>query len=439
MEEQLTLDVTGANTDTGAADAPATETSNLSAMAADLGVGEDMVKLFAENDPSFAADYAPSADEDKDGGKDGDAEGGEPSGDSPAGGDKGGEPQGAKVDDKNSDRSADGADTDYADDVISGLKGEDLKKLPESAREAIANFYQESQTLKQEAEAAKSRLDAMLTDPIIKNRAEMLSANKGDVHIRGLGDDERRSIADAIAGLDLGGEPVTPDESKELLSVIEKGLDAAARQMAADYAQQAIAQAEQSRRQTELLKQKDELLLGLSQFNKDWAVKETDTTKFYRYDAAAKAWKYNESHPEIEKWKNGIGAVDTWAGQANISAETALKMGGKALLSAYMEAKGLAAEREKKIAANARKTALDQFFRKPKGGTLNVDGGSAVVDRSGAESVVENGMDIVRLAKDEAYLDAMYDRHPLDENWINKVSEARMRGFEHLEKLKRKI
>jgi hypothetical protein len=419
----------------------ATGAESLSTVATDLGMPEDMAKEFMNNDPSFA-EFVNSQPENEDRGGNGDHAAEEKAAeDSPADGGED-EPQDADADGKDSSAETDGEKFEFADNVIDGMTGEDFGKLPDSAQEALASFYAQSQAKVQEAEEYKSKVDALLNDPVIKSRAEMINAGRGDIAVRGLTPVEKKSLVDSISkivGLELEEESLGSDEAKNLLSAIENGLETVAKQIAQDYTDQAILTADAVRQQAEISRQGNEALLGLRQFNKELEVKEKDISKFYVFGAGG-AVSYNEKHPEIEKFKNGIGKISAWADEHGIDYAKMLKMGSKAFYAAAAAALDMpvalnTTARDQKIAADARKKALAPFLR-TKGGTLDVDGRSAVINREKAETVTVNGMDAVRLVEDGNYYDEVVARRPNDADWLAKVEAAATKGRAIIDKRK---
>jgi len=408
----------------GASDA-GTESSgsNIAAVAADMGVPDEIIKDFVDNDPDFA-NIVNSQSADK-----GDNSGSEDYGDwsnvkasvEDAAPDRETEDHKSDSADEKIPATKEGGSGEFADNVIPGLAGRDIAKLPDDAKVALANFYNEAQAKAAKAEEEAARIDQLMQDPVVAARAAAIEAGRAaDLQVRGMTPTEHQKIAAHIAdklGLDS-------QEVQDALSTLGSGLEAVARDMAQDIANKTIAAQDFVRRQEEVTKQGNDLLLGLSEFNKELTVAEKDLANFYKVQNGDIV--YNDSHPEIEKFKNGIGKISAWAGENGIDYGKALKMGKKALYAAAAAALDMpiafnTKTRDAKIAAAAKQKALSPFLKSSQSNTLNAQGTDSTVNRERAGRIVRDGVDIARLVTDSDYYNSVVERKFGDSDWLNKV------------------
>jgi len=323
--------------------------------------------------------------------------------------------------------------------VIPGLKGEVLAKLPKEAQEAVADFYGAVEERAKKVEASEAAMNLLKQDPYLKSRIEAAEAGTR-VQIRGITPKEKETIVaklkDGLAE-ELGLEDA---EAEKVVEVFGKGITRAAediaRQMAQDYAAQALQSQESVRRETEVRKQGNDLLRGLSQFNKSLEIKEADLSKFYKRLSDDKI-VYNDAHPEIEKFKGGLGKISQWAGDMGITYEKALKMGAEAFYAAAATALKMPVafntqERDKKMVGDAVKQKLKPFL-KTDGGTLNVEGGNAP-QGGDVGAVIINGFNAVKLVEDDAYRAEMYNKYTLQPDKIDELDAAVSYGRNVIEK-----
>lgn len=409
----------------------------ISETAAELGIPEDEMKEILRTDPAFAESLKKSKGEpeDKTKGGEGDHDPDSGEGSSADSDEEKKTPEGA---DDNSSTEEGESDSDFADNVIDGLKGSEFSKLSEDAQEAVAKFYEKAQADSQKATEVESRMQKLLEDPVVKARAEAIEAGRAsDVEVRGLTEQEKKGIVSKV-GDELG---LDSDDREKLLSMIEDGIEKAAKEMASDLSQKAILVQDARRRAEETTKKGVEMILGLSKYNKTLAVKETDLAKFYKTDGKG-GFVYNEDHPEIETWKNGLGKIQTWAAQKGIDYAKALELGDKAFYAMAAAALDMpvalnTGDRDKKMVAEIRKKALAPFLKGSSPRTLATEGSSGVVDRKkAAQTVMVGGLDAVKLAEDQGYLNRMIEKRPGDMAWLDKVTAAAEKGRTILNKRK---
>jgi hypothetical protein len=382
---------------------------------------EGFMKTAMENDPELKALVEGKKPDVDKGGEDHAADGS--SGEDSATDEQKQEP---KADEKDSGKGEPAA---FADDVIPGIKGEDFGKLPEELQGAIAQFYTEAQEKAKKAEALEAALAKIEQDPYLSARMKAAEAGM-EVPVRGMTPVEVKTFSDLLVtklGLNVEGDAEDREALADVMATLKPGLDAIAKQMAQDYAAQSLRTQEVVKQAAEVNKQADELLFGLSQFDKSLAVKETDISKFYALQNGKTV--FNDKHPEIEAYKNGIGKFVQWAFDHGMDNRQIVKMGAKAFYAAAAAGLGKSvavntADRDKKIAAEARRNAIN-LFRKTGSGTLATQG-SAPAGKSGA--YMENGIDVTRLATDGAYFDELIAKRPGDMAWIDKLSGLEEKG-----------
>ncbi len=405
-----------ASSDNGSGDTGNAGNDLVKVAAETYGQPQDFMKAMMENDPDIKAEIEALT---KGGNKGSEAtDAGKVSGEDSATAENEGDPP---ADDKDAGTEAEPAE--FADDVIPGLKGEVFGKLPEEAQEAVAKFYQETVEKSKQVAQAETALNVLTQDPYMKARVEAAKAGLPMPSFGGLTAQDTAHI-EALLAEKVG---LSEEEAALAVEAVREGIEVTAQRMAENFAPNMFRQQNAIREAVEVNKQGDALMLGLAQFDKNLAVKETDIAKFYTVENGKAV--YNERHPEIEKYKNGIGRFVEWAFNHGIDNRAAVKMGAKAFYAAAAADLGKtvvfnSAERDKKIAADARKSAIN-LFRKPSGGTLATHGTAPA--RRGSGPLV-NGMDAIRLANDSDYYDRMVQKDPLNGEWLSKIDEAAIRG-----------
>ena len=402
-------------------------------VANDYGVPEDLVKEFAAGDENFAALVHKGDEPNKSDGED-NAAGETPDEDSAAGSEPN---EGAKppADDKIPAGKSDDTPVEFADDVIKGIKGKEFEKLPDDVKVAIAEFYNESQAKAAKATEAETRINKLLEDPVVRARASAIEAGRAaELQVRGMTADEKQTVIGKIndyLGIADKDDRLSEGDAVEILSIIEKGIESIATDMAQDLSNRTVAVQDSQRRAQESARKGNELLLSLSEFNAGLAVKEKDVTKFYRLKDGY--WVYNEAHPEIGKFKEGIGKISEWAQSNGIDSDKAVKMGAKAFYAAAAAALDMpvvfnAKERDKKIAAAVKEKALAPFLKSAASKTLNTQGTDSTVNREKAAALVIDGVDVERLVTDQGYFDDVVNRKFGDLDWLEKVNGFAAKG-----------
>jgi len=412
--------------------------SDVASVTDDLGIDEDVAKMFADNDPDFVERLKakPQEGETNNNGGDDHSADGETPGENSATADeqKGDSP--APADGK--DSGGNDETLEFKDDVIPGLKGEVLAKLPKEAQEAVADFYGAVEERAKKVEASEVAMNLLKQDPYLKSRIEAMEAGT-QAQIRGLTPDDEKAIAEGVTKFMVEKLTIEDVDAAEVVAAFKGGImttaQRIAQQMAQDYAAQALQSQEALKETREVIKQGDAVLLGLSEFDKSLAVKEKDLSKFY-VTQNGKTF-FNEKHPEIETFKNGIGQFIAWASERGINYNNLAKMGAKAFYAAAAADLNRPVafntkERDDKMVSNAVKQKLKPFL-KTDGGTLDVGGGNAA-QGGGAEPKIIHGFNAVKLVEDGAYREEMYLKHALDADMIDKLDAAASVGRDIIEK-----
>jgi hypothetical protein len=416
-EEVVTDNVETSNVADSTVSAPTTP--DLSAVAAEMGVDEDVVKDFYNNDENFAKLVKGEAGDT--GGEEDNAPDDNKSGeDSVADGETKDEPK-TEADDKNSGDAGDES-FELADDVIKGLKGTEMAKLSPEAQAALADYHADMQAKARAVEEYDAKLKALFDDPVIRQRAGAIEAGRpADLQVRGMTAQESSGIIKAIQDK----LALDDDDAQEIVAILGNGIELIAKDMAQDLANRHIVASDAQRREAEISKQGNEIMLSLSQFNKDLAVNEKDLANFWTFVNGKPVM--NETHPEIEKYKNGLHKVAQWGMENGFDYKTLVKMGAEPFYAAYAAANKIpvtfnTGERDKNIAAAARKKALEPFLKAKSSGTLNVQG--SVGDRDKAAKTLVNGVDIERLVTDHDY-----HRSQVDKCWGDPVATEKLEAL----------
>jgi|GEM_PF-5992220 len=401
---------------------------DLSALAAEYGVDGDTVKEFMDSDDNFAKLVKEAANNSDKSSEDDHAADDKPAEDSAADSETK-EKDTKGTEDKNSGAGVN-EPVEFADDVIKGFKGEDFGKLSEDSQTALASFYEEAQAKAAKISEYETRLNGLMGDPIIRERATALESGRGaDLQVRSMTTQDRTNIINI-----LKSKGFEDGESSEIISALGDGLNLVAQDMAQDMTNRAIVANDAQRQQAEINKQGNEILLSLSQYNEVLAVKEKNVGSFYKQGADGQ-WGYNESHPEIEKFKNGLGKICSWATGKGIDYRQVVNMGAKALYAAAAADLDMplvmnAADRDKKIVAQAKQKALAPFLKSAKSGTLNTQSASAeaVKAREKAAQIVHDGFDAERLVTDNGYYSSLMEKYWNDPEKLGRIEALVEKG-----------
>jgi predicted transcriptional regulator/stalled ribosome alternative rescue factor ArfA len=329
------------------------------------------------------------------------------------------------ADEKNtSEESID--DLEFADNVIEGLKGEDLKKLPKEALEALAAYVEKHTSASSEATKASESLSKLLADPVVKRRQELLNSGKADYEVRGINETEKQTIIQKLkekSGLD-------DDEALEVFNVLKDGIDVVAKSAAKDALQNLILEDDFHRRQEEVIKKGRGAFLNLGKFNKELQFKETDPNKFWKSDGNG-GFVLDEKHPESKRFVEKIYPVMQALGKAKIGYEQMSNMSENAVYAIVADHLKLpvafnTGDRDKKIAYDVRKN-LAILLKNTRSGELAVNGGSKVAETRG-KSTIKHGFDIERLAEGGDYYEKSLVAKPGDPKHMQLIEDLAEEG-----------
>jgi len=428
-----------AGTETTASTSSATETTSAStesgltdSVVADLGVTAEQAQQILDSDPDYANMLKASAESGTTdtGDRSDNASGEESEENSCANGEN--QESGKSSVDENSNTTQQAA-PEYADNVIDGLSGLEFGKLSEDAQTALANFYEKAQADSQKNTEIESRLQRLIDDPVIRSRITAVeSGNAHKLQIRTVTEAEKQGLISGLQsefGLDA-------EDSQAFISKLEAGIEKIAHNLAQDYANRAIVTQDNARRERETCAKGQETLLSLSQFNASLSVKETDLTKFYRVENGRGV--YNEAHPEIETFRNGLGKIQEWAVKNGIGYDKLVQMGAKPFYAAAAAALDMplamnTGERDKKIAAEVTKKALSRFLKSTGNGTLNVQRAGVNSTPEKSPDMIIDGINALRLVQDAAYHESVLNMKFGDMAWMDKVDAIAAKGRAKLE------
>jgi len=322
--------------------------------------------------------------------------------------------------DDDGEKGSKGSHEEFADDVIPGLRGDDFAKISEDGQLALAEFEKKAQVAMQESSQLKSQLDKLREDPVGKLVAERIDGGKtGEFEVRNLSDAEVASLKEEY-GFD----------DQEIAS-LKPRIEAVAQDMARAMFTNHVRNDVEVQRARKEVSDGQAMVRNLSEFNKDLAVQETDLSKFYVSKNGQVA--YNDSHPEIDKFKNGIGKIQEWASKNGINYGMALRMGPKAFYAAAASALDLpvkfnTGDQDRKAMASVRKQALERF-RKTGQASRGLPADRGNIDRASVEKgAVDGGIDVERLATDGDYYEKLLNRKPNNQAWAEKIDAMVARG-----------
>ena len=322
-------------------------------------------------------------------------------------------------------------DIEFADDVIAGLKGEHLKKLPKEALEALAAYVTKHTDVSGEATTAKERLAKLLADPIVKKRLDLLNSGKTDYEVRSITDGEKQSMIKTIeekAGLDSS-------EAEAAFNAIKDNIDSIVKNSAKDSLQNLVVEDEGRRQQEEMGKKGRTAFLELKKFSKELEFKETDPNKFWvRGPDGVNV--VNDAHPEAVKFREKVLPVMNSFAKCGISYSEMVKIkeefGEEAVYALSAIKLGLpvafnTGERDKKIVATELQKRLAPFIKSNGSGELSVSSGSKIAD-SRNKAVIKSGYDIKRLATDPDYYEKAFIAKSSDRKHMDLIDSLAEEG-----------
>lgn len=315
-------------------------------------------------------------------------------------------------------------DVEFEDNVIPGISGEAFGKLDKVVQSALGEHYQKAQETAEKLTSTEERLNRLLEDPVVAMQNDLIAKGRGGTYqnLRGITPQEAKEIQNKL-GLD-------DDDIKLLIPMLDPIVKDRAQVMINNYAveknnQTVIADLQQKGK---------ELLLGLSEFNKELALKETNIDKIL---------EQKEKHPEWEAFKNGIGKIRQWCIDRGYKYHDIAKMfSPKALYAAAAADVGLPVainldKRDQTLIAETRKKALSPFFKNKSSKTLQ-PGSSPENRRELQHKVQKGGYDIIRLVTDEAYYERAVNKDYGNVDHLEKIDALAAEGRALLKKQKQK-
>jgi hypothetical protein len=301
---------------------------------------------------------------------------------------------------------------DFVDDVLPGLKGEQLAKLPEELQVIIAKTRKDLDDLKAEKAAAEA-------DPVTAERLKRIKEGKTD----NLYDLQGLSVTDAtrLQGLLTSGR--VDDFNKEIKKLSIK--------LAEEHIGNTDIEKSITDKQKKTLSDAGKVLLEVSKLNKSFALDISDPADIIGI---------KPDHKSFENYKKGVGTILSGiaemknAGVITDVAAFIAQTDPKALYAMF------AAKNNWPVVMNAdaviNKQVLDRgkelLKQFQKGG---IDHGAPVVadglsvnQEKARQSSVESGIDLKKLASDPIYHQKVLEMKPYDSAWIDQVAEMRIRG-----------
>jgi len=318
---------------------------------------------------------------------------------------------------------------EFEDDVIPGVKGEHLKNIPVEAQEAIGKYVSEYSEAKQNLEKGQARLDALLKDPYVRYRAQLIDSGNSNQSISQEVYDDH-----IVKGLKerLG---LSDDEVKELESVTKE----AAERHAQVVIHNDMSESQKQAQAEKAVEESNKIVSSMAEFFPELSVDETDFRNFYRLDNNGNA-ELNKDHPEFEKWEKGQRDFIEWLREKGISRHEIIRRGRASLAAQYAEDRNKpfalnAKERDAQIRKNLRKSSLSPLLKKSGGKGLSSQSSNTDQGLAGnSKRVMKGGFDIMRLATDDSYFDAALEKNPGSIEHINKLEKLREEGFSLSEK-----
>ena len=322
---------------------------------------------------------------------------------------------------------------EFEDNVIPGVKGEDLKKLGAEGVAALADYHEKNTVLADELTRLKAENEKLISDPVIKARKEMLDKNITQYNVRQVSPAEKQSAVDlVVARLQQTDLDLTPDEARRVaeaaFETLKPGFEQIAKDAAHSHIQNMTAEQAAKVKAEETIRNARGVFLNFGKFNKDFTFTETNPNAFWIKDANGKD-VLNESHKEIAQYKKVILPVMQAFGSAGMSHENILKLAekedGKALYAFAAAQLNLPValnteRRDAAMVAGEVRSRLKSFLKSNASEELPADGGKTNSSKKRDNSI--EGVDLDRILDDEGYLDEVLRRNP-SPDWMDRVDE----------------
>jgi len=399
------------------------------------GVPKDFAEKMVENDPEYQELLRQEASLNKKG-KDSEVPEEDISGEQ--GLDKGEEDttEGAKVDEKVSDTATEEVE-EFADDVIPGLKGEHFKTLPQEAKLAVAEFHAKADAASKENEVLRKRVEALTSDPIIRDREEMLKQGRTQYDVKGMSPEEYAGLRTKIQAK-IG---VDQADAEAVLSEVEDLIKTRSRDMADDISKNIVLEETRRKQVDEITAKGRNIFLQLGKFNKALAFKETDANNLWKKDVNGQ-WVSNEAHPEFKAYSEKILPVVNALGKANMNYEQLIKLsedfGLEAVYALVAKKLGLSVaintkERDNKMIGEEVRNRLRPFMKGATSDELRPGTGKSPT----VSPIIKNGYDITKLATDNDYRDRAISAKTGDMTHFKLIERLTDEGDAYLSKKKK--
>lgn len=305
------------------------------------------------------------------------------------------------------DPADDDDDVEFEDNIIEGLKGADFGAMTKEGRAAVAGYYEKTKALETEKTKAQTELDALLADPIVQHRREIMTNGmaQSQYQIPEMTKEEVQKILNE------------PDDSRAAELVNQ-----AAQRMAGVVLNNKMIVESQRQTAEKVDKAGSAILLAAGNLHPQFKVKETDISKL------------KPGHPEFENYKKSHQEIVKYCSERNMKFDALAKMKPESLYALVATENGWPVafntqKRDMQIRADATRDALTPFLKQKKKGEatpMPAAGRDSSQKKSGGAN--KDGIDEIRLATDDNYHDQVLRRRPFDEKWLDKVGEMREAG-----------
>ncbi len=306
----------------------------------------------------------------------------------------------------------------FDDNILEGLAGEDMAKLPENVQGVVAETRVEIDKLKDEIKQQKELFERVEKDPIAKDRVEKIkSGNETQLYESpGLTDKQADKLFE-----------FAEDEDKEAFKAEMEQIVKA--QVQSGLSNERITD-EQKRTYSDDLKESGQILLDAMKLNPDFVIKETDPLAIA---------KITDSHGEYSTYMEGIGKVVQHINKMaskNIITDVrkyVKNLGPKGLYALGAEKFGwpVVMNADDKI-NNQIKDKVRQavrLFQKPKGVAGPVASKISSVSKKKINDTFDSdGINAKKLATDGKYHQQILNQKWGDQEWLKHVSTLRVKG-----------
>lgn len=329
-------------------------------------------------------------------------------------------------DDSGKGNEANNDETAYEDDIIPGLKGAQFGALSEDLKEIISGVHDHIESSTKKLADTEARLNKLLEDPIIKHREEIINSGTGkdQYELPAMTDQE---ISEIINHLDQG----TADSNKKARDVLEK----IGKRMAEVVESNVLLNVQTKIQREKMAMDAGNKLIELSKMHPELSLEIDDPENPGKKISFADAKKLTST--QLDKIPGVIGKFINKLAEMQknkIIASPGQYINAKSVESLYAE---IAIENNLPLMKNADakvkkmlnehgKKIFDRFLKSKDGGRQMADG-KELGKRPSTGSHVVDGIDVVKLAKDDDYHEKMLYKKG-DIKWFDKIADLRERG-----------